>query len=251
MSSNSDQRDSAWVSNFLASRRSTRDFLPTQVPQHIIDQILTDALTAPSWSNTRPFKIAVATGDVRDRISGEFLSRWSVLSRIMRKGLKNKLRLIYSRYGLPTSNRTIVKPYVAELRPRAQRVGKELYELFGVKRGDREARDRQWGKNYSFFGAPVEMFIYIHKSLHVYAASDAGLMMENLMLSAHGHGLGTCAQGAVNIWDDVVRNEFDIPKDYRLLCGMAIGYPSDSPVNSFKAHRIGVDEVLLKPRKHK
>ena len=249
MSSNSDERDTAWVSNFLASRRSTRDFLPTPVPQHIIDQILTDALTAPSWSNTRPFKIAVATGDVRDRISGEFLSRWSVLSRIMRKGLKNKLRLIYSRYGLPTSNRTIVKPYVAELRPRAQRVGKELYELFGVKRGDRDARDKQWGKNYSFFGAPVEMFIYIHKSLHVYAASDAGLMMENLMLSAHGHGLGTCAQGAVNIWDDVVRKEFDIPKDYRLLCGMAIGYPSDSPVNSFKAHRIGADEVLLKPKK--
>ncbi len=251
MSSGSNNRDAAWVSNFIASRRSTRDFLSTPVPQEIIDQILTDALTAPSWSNTRPFKIAVATGDVRDRISGEFLSRWNVLSKIMRKGLKNKLRLIYSRYGLPTSNRTIVKPYVAELRPRAQKVGKELYELFGVKRGDRDARDEQWGKNYSFFGAPVEMFIYIHKSLHVYAASDAGLMMENLMLSAHGHGLGTCAQGAVNIWDDVVRREFEIPKDYRLLCGMAIGYPSDAPVNSFKAHRIGLDELLFKPKKQK
>jgi nitroreductase len=251
MSSSSENRDATWVSNFLASRRSTRDFLPTPVPQEIIDQILTDALTSPSWSNTRPFKIAVATDEVRDRISAEFLSRWTVLSRIMRKGLKNKLRLIYSRYGLPTSNRTIVKPYVAELKPRAQRVGKELYELFGVKRGDRDARDEQWGKNYSFFGAPVEMFIYIHKSLHVYAASDAGLMMENLMLSAHGHGLGTCAQGAVNIWDDVVRKEFEIPKDYRLLCGMAIGYPSDSPVNSFKAHRIGAEEVLFKPKKQK
>jgi nitroreductase len=251
MSSNQNDRDSVWVSRFLASRRSTRDFLPTPVPQEIINQILTDALTAPSWSNTRPFKIAVATDEIRERISGEFLSRWNVLSRIMRKGLKNKLRLIYSRYGLPTSNRMIVKPYVPELRPRAQRVGKELYELFGVKRGDRDARDKQWGKNYSFFGAPVEMFIYIHKSLHVYAASDAGLMMENLMLSAHGHGLGTCAQGAVNIWDDVVRKEFDIPKDYRLLCGMAIGYPSDSPVNSFKAHRIGADEILFKHKKKK
>ena len=248
MSSNLNDRDAEWISQFLASRRSTRDFLPTPVPQEIIDQILTDALTAPSWSNTRPFKVAVATGEVKDRISNEFLSRWSVLSKIMRKGIKNKLRLIISRYGLPTSNRSIVKPYVKELRPRAQRVGKELYELFGVKRGDREARDRQWGKNYSFFGAPVEMFIYIHKSLHIYAASDAGLMMENLMLSAHGFGLGTCAQGAVNIWDDVVRKEFDIPKDYRLLCGMAIGYPSNSPVNSFKANRIGVDEILFKPK---
>jgi len=251
VSSNLNDRDAEWISQFLASRRSTRDFLSTPVPQEIIDQILTDALTAPSWSNTRPFKVAVATGEVKDRISNEFLSRWSVLSKIMRKGIKNKLRLIISRYGLPTSNRSIVKPYVKELRPRAQRVGKELYELFGVKRGDREARDKQWGKNYSFFGAPVEMFIYIHKSLHIYAASDAGLMMENLMLSAHGFGLGTCAQGAVNIWDDVVRKEFDIPKDYRLLCGMAIGYPSNSPVNSFKANRIGVDEILFKPKTQK
>jgi nitroreductase len=251
MSSISSDRDSAWVSQFLASRRSTRDFLPAPVPQEILDQILTDALTSPSWSNTRPFKIAVTTGEVKDRISNEFLSRWSVLSKIMRKGFRNKLRLIFTRYGLPTSNRSIVKPYVKELRPRAQRVGKELYELFGVKRGDRDARDNQWGKNYSFFGAPVEMFIYIHKSLHIYAASDAGLMMENLMLSAHGFGLGTCAQGAVNIWDDVVRREFDIPKNYRLLCGMAVGYPSDSPVNSFKANRIGIDEVLFKPKKRK
>jgi nitroreductase len=167
----------------------------------------------------------------------------------MRKGVRNKLRLIYSWYGLPTSNRSIVKPYVKELRPRAQRVGKELYELFGVKRGDRAARDTQWGKNYSFFGAPVELFIYIHKSLHVYAASDAGLMMQNLMLSAHAHGLGTCAQGAVNIWDDAVRKEFDISKDYRLLCGMAIGYPADTPVNKFQANRIGLDELVIKPKK--
>lgn len=245
------QPDPKWISEFLASRRSTRDFLPTPVPNEILDQILTDALTAPSWSNTRPFKVAIATDEVRDRISNEFLSRWSVLSQIMRKGLKNKLRLFYSRYGLPTSNRSIVKPYVAELRPRAQRVGKELYELFGVKRGDRAARDAQWGKNYSFFGAPVELFIYIHKSLHIYAASDAGLMMENLMLSAHAHGLGTCAQGAVNIWDDVIRREFDISKDYRLLCGLAIGYPSNSPVNSFQAHRIDVSEMVVKPKKSK
>ena len=249
MSSN--QPDPQWISEFLASRRSTRDFLSTPVPDEILDQILTDSLTAPSWSNTRPFKVAIATGEVRDRISGEFLSRWRVLSRIMRKGIRNKLRLIYSRYGLPTSNRSIVKPYVAELRPRAQRVGKELYELFGVKRGDRTARDAQWGKNYSFFGAPVELFIYIHKSLHIYAASDAGLMMQNLMLSAHAHGLGTCAQGAVNIWDDVIRKEFDISKDYRLLCGLAIGYPSDAPVNSFQANRIDVSEMVVKPKKSK
>jgi nitroreductase len=236
-------------SHFLASRRSTRDFLSTPIPQEVLDQILTDALTAPSWSNTRPFKVAVASGDVRDRISQEFLARWGVLSKIMRKGFIKKLRIIYSRYGLPTSNRLIAKPYPAELKPRAERVGKDLYELFGVQRGDRDARDKQWAKNYSFFGAPVELFVFVHKSLRIYAASDAGLMMQNLMLSAHAHGLGTCAQGAVGIWEDVVRKEFEISKDYRLLCGIAIGYPSDSTVNNFGAHRIGVDELTIKPRR--
>ena len=236
-------------SQFLASRRSTREFSSTPIPQDLLDQVLTDALTAPSWSNTRPFKVAVAQGEVRDAISAEFLNRWSVLSKIMRKGILNKLRLVYSRYGLPTSNRSIAKPYPAELKPRAERVGKELYELFGVQRGDRDARDQQWAKNYSFFGAPVELFIFVHKSLHIYAASDAGLMMQNLILSAHAHGLGTCAQGAVGIWEDVVRKEFEISKDYRLLCGIAIGYPSDSPINKFGANRIGLDELIVKPRR--
>ena len=236
-------------SKFLSSRRSTRDFKSTPIPQNVLDQILTDALTAPSWSNTRPFKVAVASGDIRDRISAEFLSRWGVLSKIMRKGFLNKLRIVYSRYGLPTSNRTIAKPYPSELKPRAERVGKEWYELFGGQRGDRDARDKQWAKNYSFFGAPVELFVFVHKSLHIYAASDAGLMMQNLILSAHAHGLGTCAQGAVGIWEDVVRKEFEISKDYRLLCGIAIGYPSDSPVNNFGANRIGVDELTVRPRR--
>jgi len=235
-------------SQFIASRRSTRDFLSTQVPPEIIEQILKDSLTAPSWSNTRPFKVAVASGDIRDRISNEFLSRWGVLSKIMRKGIMNKLRIVYSRYGLPTSNRLIVKPYPAELKPRAERVGREMYEILGVVRGDRSARDQQWAKNYSFFGAPVELFVYVHKSLHIYAASDAGLMMQNLMLSAHAHGLGTCAQGAVAIWDDVVRKEFDVPKGYRLLCGISLGYPSDSSINEFKANRLEVEELTLKPR---
>jgi nitroreductase len=126
-----------------------------------------------------------------------------------------------------------------------------MYETFGVQRGDRDGRDQQWAKNYSFFGAPVELFIFVHKSLSIYAASDAGLMMQNIILSAHARGLGTCAQGAVGIWEDVVRKEFEISKDYRLLCGIAIGYPSDSGINNFKANRIEVAELIAAPRKIK
>jgi nitroreductase len=128
------------------------------------------------------------------------------------------------------------------------RLGAELLGSMGISRDNKDARDKWWATNYEFYGAPTELFIYIHKSLGIFSASDAGLMMENLMLSAHARGLGTCAQGAVSIWDDVVRKEFDIPKNYRLLCGLAIGYPSDAPANSFKSHRIAANEITVSPR---
>jgi len=247
MAPNKSEFDSALISRFLASRRSTRDFLPKQVSQALINQILTDALTAPSWSNTRPFKVAVAKGEVRDRISAEFLSRWSAVSKHLHGGLWGKITLLISRYGLPTSNRLISKPYSPDLKPRATRLGAELYKSFGIAREDRAQRDAWWARNYEFFGAPVELFVYVHKSLGIFAASDAGLMMENLVLSAHARGLGTCMQGSVSIWDDVIRKEFEVPENYRLLCGIAVGYPSSSDANNFKAHRIGLDEIVLKP----
>ena len=248
MSLGNNKHDAKWVSEFLSSRRTTRDFLPDPVPQEILNQILADALTAPSWSNTRPFKVAIASGEVKNRISAEFLSRWSAVSKHLRNGIWGKITLLITRYGLPTSNRLISKPYPKDLKPSAMRLGAGLYATFGVAREDRVQRDKWWAKNYDFYGAPTELFIYIHKSLHIYAASDAGLMMENLALSAHAHGLGTCMQGAVGIWDDVVRKEFEVPGGYRLLCGIAIGYPSESPVNAFKAHRIDVSELVIKAK---
>ena len=65
--------------SFAASRRSTRDFLPTPVPDELIEEIIAAGLTSPSWSNTRPFVVAVAKGDVRDRLSEEFLSRFEAV----------------------------------------------------------------------------------------------------------------------------------------------------------------------------
>lgn len=70
--------------------------------------------------------------------------------------------------------------------------------------------------------------------------------MQNLMLGAHARGLGSCAQGAVALWADPIRKEFNIPKGYKLLCGIAIGYPSDDKVNTFQAERISIEEIKLK-----
>lgn len=231
---------------FVASRRTTRDFLPTPVPQELIDQLLTDAMTAPSWSNTRPYLVGIAQNEVRDRISKEFLARWAEAAKALGGGFLAKAKLFISRYGLPTSDYKVNRVYPKELQPRSARVGAELYSLLGIDRKDQKARQAQWARNYEFFGAPVSLFIFTHSGLGEYSVSDAGLFMQNLMLSAHAHGLGACAQGASALWADAVRAEFDVPDGYKLLCGIAIGYPSDHHVNTFKADRLPISDIKLK-----
>jgi nitroreductase len=231
---------------FVASRRTTRDFLETPVPSQLIDELLQDAMTAPSWSNTRPYLVGIATGAKRDQISKDLLARWEAAAKALRSGTWGKIKLFFTRFGLPKSDYRVFRPYPKELVPRQQRVGSELYGLLGIKRDDHVARQAQWARNYEFFGAPVELFIFTHKGLGEYSVSDAGLFMQNLMLGAHARGLGTCAQGAVALWADPIRKQFQIPKGYKLLCGIAIGYPSDHKVNSFEAERLPIQDIKLK-----
>jgi nitroreductase len=205
-------------------------------------------MTAPSWSNTRPFLIAVAKGETRDRISQAFLSRWAAADKALEQGLWGKIKLFFTRYGLPESDFKVFRKYPEDLKPRSNRVGAELYGHLGIKRNDRAARSAQWARNYEFFGAPVSFFIFVHEGLGEYSVSDAGLFMQNLMLSAHAHGLGTCAQGASALWAPPVKAEFNVPKQYKLLCGIALGYRSDHIANSFQAHRLDISEIKLESK---
>ncbi len=241
--------DSDDFSSFVASRRSTRDFQSTPIPDELIEEIIADGLTSPSWSNTRPFVVAIAKGDVRDRISKDFLGRFEAIKSARGEGFFAKLKAILRRKGLPTSNWLIIRPYHKDLIPRSRRVGKEMLAHAGIERDDKKGRDAFWARNYEFFGAPVELFVFTHKSLGKFATSDAGLFMQNLMLSAHAKGLGTCAQGSVAVWEDAVRKEFSISKNYSLLCGICVGYPSDEKINSFNANRIPPSEIIAPNKK--
>jgi len=246
MAKNFDSND---FSSFAASRRSTRDFQNTPVPDELIEEIIADGLTSPSWSNTRPYVVAVAKGDVRDRLSKEFLSRFEAIKSAHGGGFFAKLKVLLRRKGLPSSNWLIIRPYHKDLIPRSRKVGEEMLTHIGIERDDKKRRDAVWARNYEFFGAPVELFLFTHKSLGKFATSDAGLFMQNLMLSAHAKGLGTCAQGAVAVWEDAVRKEFSISKKYSLLCGICVGYPSDGKINSFNAHRLAPSEIIVPVKK--
>jgi hypothetical protein len=62
-----------------------------------------------------------------------------------------------------------------------------------------------------------------------------------IVLSFGFHNLRTCAQGALATWASPVRNHLKIPKDYKLIVGLSLGYPSDNPINTFNVGRDDLD----------
>ncbi len=61
-------------------RRSIRAFSAEPIPKKILKEILEQALRAPSWGNTQPWKLTVVGGPTLEKIREEYL-------RLSRQGL--------------------------------------------------------------------------------------------------------------------------------------------------------------------
>ena len=226
-------------SDLAAARYSVRDFRPDPVPTEIVEEILEDTRQAPSWSNTRPFMLALATGERADRLRAAYIAEFDVTLPVQHKKRGAMVHLALSGKAPDGDYRTWA-PHPADLLPHSQAVGSQLYAHMGIARQDRKARDAAVRRNCEAFGAPVIGFVLVHKGLMPFAALDAGIILQTLFLSAKAHGVDSCPLGVLATWRRPFDAEFEAPADYRLITGFALGYASDAPVNDFRAERRAV-----------
>ncbi len=232
-------------SALIQARRSIRDFRPDAVPDEVLDAILDDARHAPSWSNTRPYCVAVATGERLERLSKAYVAAFDASLPLQHRKRSAMVKAVLTG-GLPDGDFKTWGRYPDDLRPRSVKVGVELYQHLGIQRGDREARDAHARRNCEFFGAPVVLWVFVHDQLLPFSAHDAGLMLQTLMLAAQARGVDSCALGVLTTWRGPVQAEFTIPPHYKLITGLALGYASDDHVNDFRAEHPPLH--LLDPR---
>jgi len=232
----------------IASRNSKRDFLPRDVPDELLNRLLEAALSAPSSSNTQAYRVAIAKGEVREALSQKLTEKFQRASRIKRKSLPGKI--LGGLFGgvLPNGDFKPDINYPPELKQRAFECGKGLYDTLGIARKDYAARDKQMQRNFCFFYAPVELFLFVHGDRGAYSALDGGIFLQTLMLAATNAGLGTCAQASVAVWGGTVREYFNVDPDYKLICGLSLGYPSEHKVNRFQPEKRDISEILFSPR---
>ncbi|MGQ3298360.1 nitroreductase [Reyranella sp.] len=195
------------VSEAVHSRRSMRVFKPDPVAKADIEWIIENANRSASNGNLQPWKLYVTMGAARKRLSAAILSA-------MDAGDNG-----------PGAEYNV---YPQEMTPvydaRRKLVGKQLYTLLGVPRGDAAGMLKQFRKNYEFFDAPVGMILSVEKRMGNGQWIDCGIFLDQLMLLAREKGLHTCPQAAFSRYQHVVRRELKIPDDQTVICGLALGY---------------------------
>ncbi len=215
------------VRTAVIGRKSVRGFKPDSVALPLIQRILDDASRAASGTNTQPWRVHIAIGAARDRVSA------AVTAAAQSEPQQHEYN--YSPAELP-------EPYLS----RRRKVGFDLYGLAGIARGDLEGRKRQSLKNYTFFGAPVGLFFTMDRRLEYGSWLDVGMFMQNVMVLARGYGLETCPQAAWIYYGPVVHKALGIPDSEVLISGMAIGVPDWSIAeNALETERAPSSEFAI------
>lgn len=218
----------------LTSRHSVRDFRPDPLPEEVLGDILDDARHAPSWSNTRGYCLAVASGEQLERLRNAYVAEFDAALG-MNHGQPSAFVKAVLTGNIPNGDFKTWGSYPADVRPRSVKLGTELYQHLGIERDDQDGRDAWNRRNFGFFGAPTVIWVFAHGGLLPFSAQDAGLMLQTLMLSATAHHVDSCALGVLATWRRPIDAEFEIPRPYKLLTGLALGYASSAPANDFRA----------------
>ncbi|MFM9829816.1 MAG: nitroreductase [Sphingomonas sp.] len=215
------------VTQAVAARRSVRGFLDKPVDPALLARLAGDAAWAPSGGNLQPWHIDILTGDSLAALKA------LMAERLAAGALEAAQYPIYPP-GLSGAYKT-----------RRFEVGMALYGAMGIERSDTDARNREFRRNFEFFGAPAALFCTVDRMMGPPQWSDLGMYLQSFMLLAVEAGLATCAQECWAIYPDTVDAFLGTPPERMLFCGMAVGYEDEAaPANGLRATRAPVGEWL-------
>lgn len=209
-----------------AARFSCRAFLPDQVPQETLEQMLATAQATASWCNTQPWHLHITTGDATRRLQS------ALYQHVLEGGAKG-------------SDVTWPRAYRGCYLERRRGAGALLYGALGITRDDADGKARQMLENFRFFGAPHVVLVTSDEALGPYGVMDCGAWIANFLLAATAAGVSTIAQAAIAQYAGFLRDYFAIPADRHIVCAVAVGYQDrDHPANAFRVPRAPVHSAV-------
>jgi len=209
----------------VRTRHSVRGYLPHPVPDPAIRDIFDTALWAPSNCNVQPWQVHLVSG-----------ASLRSLGAAMTKAATS---------GKPRPDIPMDTPYRDDYRARQIGSAKALYGAIGVTRDDHAGRAAAFLRNLDAFGAPHAAFVFLPETFGTREAADLGGFVQTLLLAITAHGLASCAQGALSLYPDILRQHLGLSEGPQLICGIAFGHiDPDHPANSARTDRAPLDQIL-------
>lgn len=213
------------LEDLLASRYSCRAYRPEQVPRATITRILAAAQRTASWCNSQPWQILIASGAAKDQF-------------------RNAIHDAAASGAPEDGDFSFPREYRGIYQDRRRESGFQLYNTLGIARGDKAAYAKQAMENYNFFGAPHVAVIHSEEALGVYGAIDCGGYVNNFMLAAQALGVATVPQAALARYSGLIRRQFGLGDDRRVVCGISFGFADrDHKINGYRTTRARLTEV--------
>lgn len=203
----------------IKARKSIRGFLPKPVPEEVLTEVLNIGVWSPSTVNAQSWEFVVLTGKTLEAVKQANAEQFA-------KGTPPRPDI-----GLTT--------LTGPCRQRQVQLGKELYQLVGIPKGDTAGMQAWTRKNMTFFDAPAAILVFADREVPgLNAVMNTGLVIQTICLAALNYGLGTCLQWATGYYPDLIRKIVDIPESKMLYVSVAIGYPDwDAPANKLRSSR--------------
>ena len=209
----------------IKTRKSIRKFTEDPVSRDLIMDVIATAQQSPSYKNSQPWEVAVVTGAKKEGLS-------KLMIDLLEEG----------REAAPDLAAPSSWPPAEDARIKA--LFQMRKEATGIDLGDPAIIKKSKKANFSFYGAPVAIYLYQDASLSEWSLFDIGLFAQSLMLAAHARGLASVPQAFVTDYSAEVREYLGLPAGKRLVLGLSVGVPDlDSSVNKLSTSRSEAEEI--------
>ncbi len=203
----------------IKTRRSIRAFKPDPIPRDVLNKILEAANASPSYTNTQPWEVVVATGKKKDEVSGRILE----LARAKAAG---------------TPDIATPKSWPAGMEQRSREHGARRLAALGIAREDEAGREKMRLMNFQFYGAPCIVCLFTEPGVPEWSIYDMGLFSQTLILAAHALGVESCLQASVTAYAPEIKKALGVDPKKKLVICIALGYPDEgAKLNTYRALR--------------
>jgi len=207
------------LDTLLSLRRSVRGYRPEPLPETVLERVFSLAQQSPSNCNVQPWVTHLVSGDTLARLR----------ERLVTAALDNVT---------PEPDFNFWIKYQSIGRQRQVEAGQALYAAMNIARDDRAGRDAAFRRNLACFDAPHAVFLFMHQDYREPQAVDIGIYAQTLMLALTAEGVASCAQGALALYSDIVRDTLGVSAEHRLLLGLSFGYEDTAvPANAARTTR--------------